>query len=31
MLQAAYPDSGREFTAAARADAYKWLDQRLKR
>jgi dienelactone hydrolase len=31
MLQAAYPDSGREFTAAARADAYKWLDQRMKK
>src|SRR5207253_10321844 len=25
-LQAVYPDSGRDFTAAARAEAYKWLD-----
>jgi len=30
-LQASYPDSGRDFTAAARAEAYDWLDQRLKR
>jgi dienelactone hydrolase len=29
-LQAAYPDSGRDFTAAARAEAYAWLDKRLK-
>jgi dienelactone hydrolase len=30
-LQATYPDSGRDFTDAARAAAYAWLDQRLKR
>jgi dienelactone hydrolase len=30
-LQVAYPASGRDFTAAARAEAFEWLDQRLKR
>jgi hypothetical protein len=30
-LQGAYPEGGREFSAAARKDAYEWLDQRLKK
>jgi pimeloyl-ACP methyl ester carboxylesterase len=30
-LRAAYPDGGRDFTAAARAEVYTWLDQRLRR
>jgi hypothetical protein len=30
-LRAIYPDAGRDFTADARAEAYAWLDQRLKR
>jgi hypothetical protein len=31
LLQAMYPDGGRDFTAAARATAYTWLEQHLKR
>jgi dienelactone hydrolase len=30
-LRVAHPDSGRDFTDAARAEAFTWLDQRLKR
>jgi len=29
-LRVAHPDSGRDFTAAARNEAYAWLEQRLK-
>ncbi len=29
-LQATHPDCGRDFTSAARAEAYTWLDKRLK-
>ncbi|MGH8596638.1 MAG: acetylxylan esterase, partial [Gammaproteobacteria bacterium] len=30
-LRGAHPDCGREFTDVVRAEAYTWLDQRLKR
>jgi dienelactone hydrolase len=30
-LKLTHPDSGRDFTAAARTEAYAWLEQRLKR
>jgi dienelactone hydrolase len=30
-LRVMHPDSGHDFTEAARAEAYTWLDQRLKR
>jgi dienelactone hydrolase len=30
-LKAIHPDGGRDFDASARAEAYKWLDQRFKR
>lgn len=31
LLRVAHPDGGHDFTAAARTEAYTWLDQRLKR
>ena len=31
LLRVTHPDAGHEFTDAARAEAYTWLDQHLKR